>query len=132
MLKRRIAVLCMLLVLGLGATSAYADTTVQPSEELLALTDATNKALDLAIYAAEAAAAVVTKAYNSGMITYKQADDAYLKIIDVLKDIEEALIDRVMDAAKDEGVPVGCVYEEVSIGWYTVMIDPVIVPGNSD
>ncbi len=132
MLKRRIAVLCMLLALVLGATPAFADSTVQASEELIALVDWTNEAIEVAIETAVAASEIVTKAYDAGFITKDQADDAYAKIIDVLKDVEEKLIDNVMDAAKEEGVKLICVYEEVQIGWYTVLIDPIIVSGNAD
>lgn len=132
MFGRKVFALSLILILCLGTGTALALDENPPSEHLLQMTARAN---DLVVKLSEQAQRVgdtIVTAYNNGHIPYQVADNTLQVLCITLKHTTDAVLAPVIAQCQRENVSWRCEYTPVAIGWRTVMIDPIIVPGNSD
>ena len=134
MLRRKVVVLCLILVFALGTGSAFAATVdnTTPSEKLLNMAARANETINWAVETAQGAADKVVAAYHDGKLSYAAADTSLALICRTVRIVTDAVIIPVIRQADQEGISWDCDYYAVSIGWRTVLIDPIEVPGSCD
>lgn len=132
MFNRKVLALSLVLVLCLGAGTALALDENPPSERLLRMTARAN---DLIVRLSEQAAAVgdrIEAAYNNGQMSYEVADHTLQVLCVTLKHTTDAILQPVIAQCERENVSWSCEYTLVEIGWRSVLVDPILVPGNAD
>ncbi len=132
MFGRKVFALSLILILCLGTGTALALDENPPSEHLLQMTARAN---DLVVRLSEQAQRVgdhIVANYNNGHISYEVADNTLQVLCITLRHTTDAVLAPVKAQCERENVSWSCVYTPVEIGWRTVLVDPIIVPGNSD
>lgn len=132
MFGRKVFALSLILILCLGTGTALALDENPPSAHLLRMTDRANELIVRLSEQAQSVGDHIVAAYNDGHISYEVADGTLRVLCTTLRRTTDAILAPVITQCERENVSWSCEYTAVEIGWRTVMIDPIYVPGNSD